>query len=60
VQLRRPGSTVFVNWRTGQTARSATFVPDAGVGTYTFRARLRKPAVGRASGYSPNRSITVS
>jgi plastocyanin len=59
VQLRRPGSTRFVNWKTAQTARSATFVPDAGVGTYSFRARLRKPDFGRASGYSPTAAISV-
>jgi plastocyanin len=59
VQIKRPGSNTYVNWKTGQTARSATFVPDRGVGTYSFRARLRKPAVGKASGYSPNAAIAV-
>jgi plastocyanin len=60
VQIKRPGSTAFTNWKTAQTARSASFVPDAGTGTYTFRARLRKPAVAKASAYSAVKSINVS
>lgn len=60
VQVKRPGATAFVNWKTGQTARSSAFVPDAGTGTYQFRARLRKPAVAKASGYSAAKSISVT
>ncbi|HYU58868.1 MAG TPA: hypothetical protein VEO00_12590 [Actinomycetota bacterium] len=33
---------------------------DHGRGTYRFRARMRKPAAGRASKYSPPAAITVS
>ncbi|HEX2220775.1 MAG TPA: PKD domain-containing protein, partial [Gemmatimonadales bacterium] len=59
IQIQRPGTTGFVNWKTGQTARSATFTPDRGAGTYSFRARLKKTSNGRASGYSPTQSVTV-
>ncbi len=41
-------------------AKSAKFTPDAGAGTYQFRARIEKGASGPASGYSPALSITVS
>jgi plastocyanin len=60
IQIRRPGATAFVNWKTGQTVRSGYFVPDAGAGTYAFRARLRKPAAAKASAYSAVKSISVS
>jgi N-acetylglucosamine-6-sulfatase len=60
VQVRRPGSTTFVDWRVGVSNPSASFTPDAGSGSYTFRARLRKPAVNKATGYSPFASIRVS
>ncbi|SRR6266511_291267 len=60
VQVQRPGSTTWSNWLTGQTATSGTFTPDAGVGTYRFRARVRKTANGKASAYSPARAVNVS
>jgi plastocyanin len=59
-QIKRPGSTVFVNWMTAQTAPSAILVADAGAGTYTFRARLRNTGNAKASGWSSGGSITVS
>ena len=59
VQIRRPGSTAFVAWRTGIVAGSATFKADRGRGTYQFRSRLRKLA-GGASAFSAARAITVS
>ncbi len=59
VQILRPGSS-YVNWKLGQTARSATFVPDAGTGVYKFRALLRKTSNNKKSGYSPAKKITVS
>jgi hypothetical protein len=42
------------------TTTSASFVPGAGPGTYSFRARLRNTANGAASEYSTARSITVT
>jgi Tol biopolymer transport system component len=59
-QIKRPNANNFVDWKISQTALSSTFVPDAGVGTYKFRARLRNTANGDASGYSTASKITVS
>ncbi len=58
IQIKRPGRS-FVNWKVGQTVRSAGFTPDRGTGTYSFRARLRKTSNNRASGYSPAESVSV-
>ncbi|MDP9341544.1 MAG: hypothetical protein M3Q23_05430 [Actinomycetota bacterium] len=60
VQIQRPGSTSFVNWMTNQTAASASFVPDAGTGTYKFRARVRNTGNSAASSYSTAVAISVS
>jgi streptogramin lyase len=60
VRIRRPGSPSYVDWRTGQTGTSATFVPDAGTGVYSFRARPRSSGTGARSGWSPAASIVVS
>src|SRR4051794_8279318 len=60
VQIRRPGSPAWVAWRTGTTAPSAGFVPDAGAGTYSFRSRLRNTGNGNASGWSASKTIAVS
>jgi len=59
VQIRRPGSTTYFDWKMGTTATSATFVPDAGNGGYYFRARLREPASGKAVAYSQGQKIGV-
>ena len=59
VQIKRPGAASFVNFKTAQTVKSTTFHPDAGTGTYSFRARLRKLS-GGASSFSPAASISVS
>jgi len=59
VQIERPGSGTWVTWQAGVTAPSATFTPDAGTGTYEFRARLRNAGNGFASGYSDATTITV-
>jgi hypothetical protein len=60
VQIKRPGATAFVDWMPSQTSTGATFTPDAGTGTYQFKARLRKLSNGKASKYSPSASISVS
>jgi plastocyanin len=59
VQIKRPGSSGFQDWKTGQAASSATFTPDTGTGLYQFRSRLRRTSQG-ASGWSPAASITVT
>lgn len=60
VQIFRPGSSRWVNWLQDQTATETWFTPDAGPGTYSFRARLRKVSNGKAAGYSPPASIIAS
>jgi len=60
VQIRRPGTTDWVDWLTDQTVNSATFVADAGTGTYGFRARYRNTTNGASSQYSTAKTIKVS
>lgn len=50
VQIQRPKKRAFATWRTGQTSvLSASFVPDGGAGTYTFRMRYRRTSNGAAT-----------
>lgn len=60
VQIQRPTGGGFVNWMTGVTINRGRFTPDAGAGTYAFRARLHKTSNNKASGYSAAAKITVS
>jgi len=60
VQIQRPGSSTWVNLLSNQTALSATFIPDGGVGTYSFRSRIRNTANAMSSWYSMTVAITVS
>jgi uncharacterized repeat protein (TIGR01451 family) len=60
IQIERPGTTSFVDWMTNQTGKSATFVPDAGTGTYKFKARMRKLSPAAQSSYSATKSITIT
>jgi plastocyanin len=60
VQIQRPGSSVWEFWKKDAASTSATFVPDAGTGTYWFRAHVRNPATGFGTAYSSKKSITVS
>lgn len=60
VQVKRPGATAYTSWRTATTNTSGTFTPDAGAGTYSFRARVRDSVTGAASGYSAGKSVSVS
>ena len=59
VQISRPTGGGFTPFLTGTTMLSTMFTPDAGTGTYQFRARLQN-GTGGASGYSKPKSITVS
>jgi len=41
-------------------ASSGSYTPDAGPGTYSFRARTRKPSVNKKTTWSTTASINVS
>ena len=60
VQIKRPGTTTYIDYLAGTTAPSTSFTPDAGPGTYGFRARLRDTAKGKSLGWSSPRTISVS
>jgi hypothetical protein len=47
VQIKRPASTKFVDWKPDTVATSAPFVPDSGLGSYQFRARTRRERPAR-------------
>lgn len=59
VQIRRPGSSTWAPWLHLQTSLGASFVPDAGAGTYRFRAVLRAALGSAHAGWSPPASIGV-
>jgi plastocyanin len=59
IQIKRPGGA-WSNWKTSQTATSSPFVPDVGVGTYSFRGRYHNTTNNKNSGWSPGAAITVS
>jgi plastocyanin len=58
IQIKRPGEPSFVPWLSTR-KRNGAFFPDAGVGEYSFRARLRNLVSEVASGYSPPTTIQV-
>jgi plastocyanin len=55
VQIKRPGTGTYTDWLPATVQANATFQPDAGPGTYTFQARLRKLSDNTTSGWSPQR-----
>ena len=57
VQVRRPGTARFVNWKTGTRLVTAIFTADRGAGTYAFRARVRRVHGAGTTGYSPSVAI---
>jgi hypothetical protein len=59
VQVKRPGSSQWSDWMTGQTASQGTFTPDV-AGTYTFRGRTRSLSNGAATGWSAATKLTVT
>jgi plastocyanin len=61
VQRRAPGATVWSFWKSGTTAKSATFTTTR-VGTWSFRARLQRLVNGSwiSAGWSPVRTVSVS
>jgi eukaryotic-like serine/threonine-protein kinase len=59
VKIRRPDSTTWELWQSDVTTYTATFVPDAGKGSYDFKAHIQKVANGESATYSPFKSIVV-
>jgi plastocyanin len=59
IQIERPGDD-WEGWKTGVTTTSASFVPDDGKGTYSFRARMKRNTSGAGSWYSVPVDITVT
>jgi hypothetical protein len=60
VQIQRPGASWYSYLYKDSTLRSASFTPDGGVGTYSFRSRLKRSSTGMASNWSDGVSIVVS
>ncbi len=60
VQVKRPGHALYEDWQSGVTTLSATFTPDAGVGRYLFRGRIRNSTNGKSATYSAPTPIQVS
>jgi plastocyanin len=60
VQIKRPNTTVWKMFRNDVAESTATFQPDAGAGTYRFRARLQRTTDGKASQYSGALALTVA
>jgi plastocyanin len=60
VQIQRPGSTTWSNWIMGTATMQSSFVPDAGRGTYSFKAHVKQSSSGNSCTYSSAVSITVS
>jgi len=59
IQKMAPGSTKFAHlWITTKTARAFHKLLPAG--TYKFRSRMRNPATGVTTGWSPTLIVTVS
>ena len=58
IQRMAPGTTRFAHlWITTKTARSSVRALPAG--TYKFRSRMRNPATGVTTGWSPALTVTV-
>ena len=59
VQIKKPGATGFVAFRTAVTARTTFFNPSR-IGTYQFRARTKNLSNGMNSGWSPTKSVKIT
>jgi hypothetical protein len=59
VEVQRPQGEPFLRWRTGLTSAATRFTPDAGIGLYRLRVRVRRPAAGAVSGWSPAVTLRV-
>jgi plastocyanin len=60
VGLKRPGASAFTVWKTSETEIQGVFEPDAGPGTYEFRARFRPIETTVKTGYSAVTAIAVA
>jgi outer membrane protein assembly factor BamB len=60
VQIMQPGAADWTMWKPNATTTDATYVPDAGTGTYWFRANIWDPVNRIGTNYSSKLSITVS
>jgi plastocyanin len=60
VQIKRPANSRWKTWLKDQYGNVATFVPDGGTGTYSFRARFKNLTNGTSSAWSAVVSILVS
>jgi hypothetical protein len=60
VQVRKPATLSYTNWKSGVTTLSGTYTA-ASAGTYRFRARLRDPSAGgQASDWSPIAAFLIN
>ena len=60
VQIRRPGASKWATFAHGTAQLGTTFTPDAGVGTYAFRDRIRNDVTGNHSRFGPPVPFTVT
>lgn len=59
VQVKDPGATAFRDWRMNQTA-PATTLSVSRLGTYKFRARLRRVSGNVSTSWSPEAPLTIA
>jgi plastocyanin len=60
IQVKRPGAVSFTSLLKGTRTTATGFTPDAGAGSYSFRARLRNPSNRSSSDWSPVAAVTVA
>ena len=59
IQLKRPSDTRWRSYEHATTLLGDVYIPDAGVGTYSFRDRIRNTTNGAKSRFGPPVSISV-
>lgn len=59
IQVKKPGTTSFVAFKTRTTQLHAAFNPSR-TGKYQFRARTRNTSNGKSSGWSPVATLSIS
>ncbi|MEA2581191.1 MAG: hypothetical protein QOE83_2083 [Actinomycetota bacterium] len=58
VQIKRPGTIKWRSWQTANIGTHANFKPDAGIGTYQFRAKMVNAS--GSSAYSPTKKVKIT